>query len=142
MESMKEKINTLRSSIKSRQITYNWHESIVSYLEAIFARGDRRLCDVLIKAFENGAKFDGWSEYFNYDIWKDAFEQCGVNGDFYALRERSYDEKLPWDFIDTGVTKSFLIKENEKAKTADVTPDCRLGCKNCGVNVNLEGKCF
>lgn len=142
MESMKEKINTLRSSIKSRQITYNWHESIVSYLEAIFARGDRKLCDVLIKAFENGAKFDGWSEYFNYDIWKSAFEQCGIDGDFYALRERSYDEKLPWDFIDTGVTKSFLIKENEKAKSSEVTPDCRLGCRNCGINVSLEGKCF
>lgn len=142
MGNMKEKINTLRSAIKSRQISYNWHESIVSYLEAIFARGDRKLCDVLIKAFESGAKFDGWSEYFNYDIWKEAFKQCGVNGDFYALRERSYEEILPWDFIDTGVTKNFLIKENEKAKTAEVTPDCRLGCKNCGVNVNLEGKCF
>ncbi|QAT39593.1 TIGR03960 family B12-binding radical SAM protein [Clostridium sp. JN-9] len=142
MENMKEKINTLRREIKSRQITYNWHESIVSYLEAIFARGDRKLCDVLIKAFENGAKFDGWSEYFNYDIWKDAFKQCGIDGDFYALRERSYDEKLPWDFIDTGVTKSFLIKENEKAKSSQVTPDCRLGCRNCGINVNLEGKCF
>ncbi len=142
MENMKEKINTLRRTIKSRQITYNWHESIVSYLEAIFARGDRKLCDVLIKAFENGAKFDGWSEYFNYDIWKDAFKQCGIDGDFYALRERSYDEKLPWDFIDTGVTKSFLIKENEKAKSSQVTPDCRLGCRNCGINVNLEGKCF
>lgn len=142
MEEMREKIGALRGAIKSRAITYNWHESIVSYMEAIFARGDRKLCDVLVKAYEKGAKFDGWSEYFSYDIWKEAFQECGVDGDFYAYRERSYDEILPWDFIDTGVAKNFLIRENEKAKKAEVTPDCRQGCHACGANVNLEGKCF
>lgn len=142
-EAIKEKINDIRDNIKSRAVTYNWHDSLVSYLEAIFARGDRKLCDVLIAAFEKGSKFDGWSEYFNFEIWEEALKECGVDGDFYAFRERSYEEILPWDFIDIGVKKEFLIKENEKAKKASLTPDCRLGCTNCGVNVNFrEGKCF
>ncbi|MBI6871677.1 TIGR03960 family B12-binding radical SAM protein [Clostridium aciditolerans] len=142
MEDVKEEIKALRGAIKSRSISYNWHETPVSYLEAIFARGDRRVCDVLVKAFEKGAKFDGWSEYFNYDAWMEAFEECGVDGDFYAYRERSYDEILPWDFLDIGVSKEFLIRENEMAKKAELTPDCRMGCTNCGVNTKLEGKCF
>ncbi len=142
MEDVREEIKELRSSIKSKNIVYNWHETPVSYLEAIFARGDRRVCDVLVKAFQKGAKFDGWSEYFNFDIWMEAFEECGIDGDFYAYRARAYDEIFPWDFVDVGVSKKFLIKENEKAKNAEVTPDCRQGCTNCGVNHNLEGKCF
>ncbi|MFL0195778.1 TIGR03960 family B12-binding radical SAM protein [Clostridium sp. WILCCON 0269] len=142
MEQIKEKIKVLRSSINSRNIVYNWHETPVSYLEAAFARGDRKMCDVLVKAYEMGAKFDGWSEYFDFDLWMEAFKECGIDGDFYVYRDRNYDEVLPWDFIDVGVRKEFLIEENEKAKKAVVTPDCRLGCKNCGVNVNLGGKCF
>jgi radical SAM family uncharacterized protein len=143
MEDVKKKIWAVRDSIKSRAINYNWHDSIVSFMEAIFARGDRKLCNVLIKAFEKGAKFDGWSDYFNFEIWQDALKECNIDGSFYAYRERSYEEILPWDFIDIGVDKSFLIKENEKAKTGILTPDCRLGCTNCGVNVNFrEGKCF
>ncbi|MGO5072655.1 TIGR03960 family B12-binding radical SAM protein [Clostridium sporogenes] len=142
MEEVRKKIEALRGNIKSKQITYNWHESLVSYMEAIFARGDRRLCDVLIKAFEKGARFDGWNQYFNFNIWKEALEECNVDGDFYAYRQREYDEILPWDFVDTGVSKEFLMRENERAKKAEVTPDCRQGCKNCGVNVNLEGECF
>lgn len=141
-EDVKEEIKALRGAIKSRSISYNWHETPVSYLEAIFARGDRRVCDVLVKAFEKGAKFDGWSEYFKNDAWMEAFEECGVDGDFYAYRERSYDEILPWDFLDIGVSKEFLIRENEMAKRAELTPDCRMGCTNCGVNTKLEGKCF
>jgi radical SAM family uncharacterized protein len=142
-ENVREKIGAVRSNIKSKSISYNWHESLVSYLEAIFARGDRRLCDVLVKAYEKGAKFDGWSEYFNYDIWMEAFKECGVEGDFYTYREREYTEILPWDFIDIGVDRDFLISENEKAKNVELTPDCRQGCKLCGINVNLkEGKCF
>ncbi|MBE6057193.1 TIGR03960 family B12-binding radical SAM protein [Clostridium sp.] len=142
MEQVRKKIEALRGNIKSKQITYNWHESLVSYMEAIFARGDRRLCDVLIKAFEKGARFDGWNQYFDFNIWKEALEECNVDGDFYAYRQREYDEILPWDFVDTGVSKEFLMRENERAKKAEVTPDCRQGCKNCGVNVNLEGECF
>jgi radical SAM family uncharacterized protein len=143
METARGKIRAIRSSLKSRAISYNWHESLVSYLEAIFARGDRKLCDVLVKAYEKGAKFDGWSEYFNFELWMEAFKECGVDGDFYAYREREYSEILPWDFIDIGIDREFLIAENERAKNVELTPDCRLGCKLCGINVNFkEGKCF
>jgi len=142
MEDVDSKIRVLRSSIKSKAISYSWHETPVSYLEAVVARGDRRVCDLIVKAFEKGAKFDGWTEYFNFDIWMEALKESGVDGDFYAHRKREYDEILPWDFIDIGVNKTYLIEENEKAKKAIVTPDCRLGCTNCGVNINLKGKCF
>lgn len=141
-ENVKEKIWAVKDNIKSRSITYNYHDSMVSYLEAVFARGDRKLCDVLVKAYEKGAKFDGWTEYFNIALWNEAFEECDIDGDFYAYRERKYDEVLPWDIIDIGVQKEFLINENEKAKEAIVTPDCRQGCKNCGINKNIEGECF
>ncbi|WP_426348954.1 TIGR03960 family B12-binding radical SAM protein [Alloiococcus sp. CFN-8] len=138
-----EKIKAVKSSIKSRSIYYNYHETEVSYLESVFARGDRRLCDVLIKAYEKGARFDGWTEYFNNKYWMEALEECQVDGDFYAYRDRSYEEILPWDFIDIGVNRSYLIKENEKAKEALLTQNCRIGCTGCGINVNFkEGKCF
>jgi radical SAM family uncharacterized protein len=142
MEDVNAKIRVLRSSIKSKAISYSWHETPVSYLEAVVARGDRRVCDLIVKAFEKGAKFDGWTEYFKFDIWMEALKESGVDGDFYAHRKREYDEILPWDFIDIGVNKAYLIEENEKAKKAIVTPDCRLGCTNCGVNINLKGECF
>ncbi|SHH94409.1 TIGR03960 family B12-binding radical SAM protein [Clostridium grantii] len=146
MDVTKEKIKLIRNAVnKDKPINYNWHESPVSYLEAIFARGDRRLCDVLVKAFEKGAKFDGWGEHFKFNIWREALEECGVDGDFYAHRERSYEEVFPWDFIDIGVTKEFLIKENEKAKNEELTMDCRGDCQSCGVNTNenfRNGVCF
>ncbi|MCB2306559.1 TIGR03960 family B12-binding radical SAM protein [Clostridium estertheticum] len=143
MEDVAEKIKAVKYAIKSKAVTYNYHESIVSYLEAVMARGDRRICDVIIKAFEKGAKFDGWGEYFNFEIWKEAMEECGVSGDFYAYRARSYDEVLPWDFIDIGVNKEYLINENEKAKKVELTQNCKDGCTQCGVNVNFkEGTCF
>lgn len=140
---VREKISSLRDAIKSKAINYNWHESALSYLEAVFARGDRKLCDVLVKAFEKGARFDGWNEYFNFELWQEAFEECGVYGEFYAYRERSYDEILPWDFIDIGVSKSYLISENEKAKEMVLTPDCRERCTGCGINtIFKERECF
>ncbi|WP_298837720.1 TIGR03960 family B12-binding radical SAM protein [Clostridium sp.] len=143
MEDVVEKIKAVKYAIKSKAVTYNYHESIVSYLEAVMARGDRRICDVIIRAFEKGAKFDGWGEYFNFQIWKEAMEECNVSGDFYAYRERSYDEVLPWDFIDIGVNKEYLINENEKAKKVELTQNCKEGCTHCGVNVNFkEGTCF
>ncbi len=145
MGAVKEKIRIIRKKIKSKTITYNWHESPVSYLEAVFARGDRRLCDVIIKAFENGAKFDGWGEHFKLDAWMNAFEELGVDPDFYATRNREYSEILPWDFIDIGVTKGFLINENERAKKAELTPDCRVACNSCGIRGNEKfnsGECF
>lgn len=143
IEDVNEKINTARNSIKSRSIYFNYHSQKTSYMESLFARGDRRLSEVLIKAFEKGAKFDGWSEYFNFEIWQEALKECGVDGDFYAYRDRSYDEILPWDFIDIGVNKNYLIDENEKAKKAELTQNCREGCTGCGINVNFkEGECF
>lgn len=143
MESVTEKIKAVRNSIKSRAIQYKYHEQETSYMEAVFARGDRRVCDVLIRAFEKGAKFDGWSEYFDFELWMEALKECNVDGDFYVYRDRSYDEILPWDFINIGVDRSYLEKENEKAKVAALTQNCREGCTGCGINVNFkEGKCF
>ena len=143
MEEAVEKIKAVKYAITSKAVSYNYHDSIVSYLEAVIARGDRRICDVIIKAFEKGAKFDGWSEHFHFELWTEAMEECGVSGEFYAYRERSYEEVLPWDFIDIGVNKEYLILENEKAKKADLTQNCKLGCTDCGVNVNFkEGTCF
>ncbi|MCJ7690269.1 MAG: B12-binding domain-containing radical SAM protein, partial [Clostridiaceae bacterium] len=143
MDEVVEKIKAVKYAIKSKAVTYKYHESLVSYLEAVIARGDRRICDVIIKAFEKGAKFDGWSEHFKFEIWQEAMEECGVSGEFYAYRERSYEEILPWDFIDIGVNKEYLIKENEKAKRVELTQNCKLGCTECGVNVNFkEGTCF
>ena len=143
IEKVNEKINAVRDSIKSKCIVYNYHEQKTSVMESVFARGDRRLCDVLIKAFEKGAKFDGWGQYFNYKYWLEALEECNLDVDFYAYRERSYDEILPWDFIDIGVNRKYLEVENEKAKRAELTQNCRKGCTGCGVNVNFkDGECF
>ena len=142
-EIVDERIKAVRGAIKSRSIVYNYHEQETSFMEAVFARGDRRACDVLIKAFEKGAKFDGWSEYFNMEIWKEAMEECNLDADFYVYRERGYDEVLPWDFIDIGVNRKYLERENEKAKRAELTRNCLEGCTGCGINVNFkEGKCF
>ena len=142
-EIVDERIKAVRGAIKSRSIVYNYHEQETSFMEAVFARGDRRTCDVLIKAFEKGAKFDGWSEYFNMDIWKEAMEECNLDADFYVYRDREYNEVLPWDFIDIGVNRKYLERENEKAKKAELTKNCLEGCTGCGINVNFkEGKCF
>ena len=142
-EIVDERIKAVRGAIKSRSIVYNYHEQETSFMEAVFARGDRRTCDVLIKAFEKGAKFDGWSEYFNMDIWNEAMSECNLDPDFYVYRDRSYEEILPWDFIDIGVNRKYLERENEKAKKAELTRNCLEGCTGCGINVNFkEGKCF
>ena len=142
-EIVKEKIQAVKNSIKTRAINYNYHDQPTSFMEAVFARGDRRLSEVLIKAFEKGAKFDGWSEFFNFDIWMEALKECNIDPDFYVYRERTYDEVLPWDFIDIGVNRKYLEIENEKAKRAELTKNCREGCTGCGINVNFkEGKCF
>ena len=143
MDIVTEKINAVKGAIKSRSIVYNYREQKTSYMEAVLARGDRILCDVLIKAYEKGAKFDGWSEYFDFELWQEALAECNVDGDFYVYRQRSYDEILPWDFIDIGVTRKYLERENEKAKTGEPTQNCRKGCTGCGVNVNFkDGECF
>ncbi|MDI3535539.1 MAG: hypothetical protein PWP30_21 [Eubacteriaceae bacterium] len=132
-DEFREKQKHLKNTIKDRKISYNWHDSQVSFLEAVFARGDRRLGKVLKLAHEKGCKFDGWHEHFNYDKWMAAFEEAGIDPDFYAIRLRSFDEKLPWDFIDTGVSKEFLISEFQQAQNALKTPYCREECSDCGI---------
>ena len=135
----------IRAQLNQRSIRYSWHEPDVTILEGFLARGDRRCADVILKAYEKGALYDAWSESFHYDIWKEAFRETGVDIEFYTLRERSTDEILPWDFIDAGVTKKFLIREWEQAKAETVTPNCRQKCSACGAmkfkgGVCLEGK--
>ena len=142
-EVVTERIKAIKYAIKSKAVSYKYHHQDTSLMEAVFARGDRRTCAALIKAFEKGAKFDGWSEYFNMDIWNEAMAECNIDPEFYVYRERSYDEILPWDFIDIGVNRKYLERENEKAKVAATTRNCREGCTGCGINVNFkEGKCF
>ena len=128
----------LKSHFYSKSIDYNYHTSDISRLESVTARGDRRLCAVIEEAAKNGAKMDGWDEYFDYSIWKAAFEKCGINPTFYTTRGYAEDELLPWDAIDVGVSKSFLLKERHRAYRAEVTPDCRHGCSGCGANGLLK----
>ena len=140
LETIKEKQAYLRNVLKIKGVTFNWHEPDLSVMEACFARGDRRLCKVLFKAWELGCLMDGWSEHFKYDLWLKAFEDCGLEVAFYANRQREKDEILPWDIIDAGVTKEFLWKENERSMVAKVTPDCRKGCQACGIQ-RFKGVC-
>jgi radical SAM family uncharacterized protein len=139
IEEFNEKINFLKDEIRDKKVTFNYHDPKLSYLEAVLARGDRRLSKAIIRAWEKGCKFDGWSDLFDFSKWMEAFKETGIDGDFYALRERSFEEVLPWDFIDTGVTKEYLIKEYKKAIEGKLTKDCRLGCNNCGINRSFLG---
>ena len=135
-EEVIEKQRHLVKKLKNKDIKYNYHDSKTSLMEAVVARGDRRIGKVILDAFKAGAKFDGWSEYFNLDTWKEAMEKNGLDIAFYANRERNYEEVFPWDHIDVGVTKKFLIRENEKAREDKVSPDCRHQCHGCGINAN------
>lgn len=132
----------IRAQLNQRSIRYNWHEPDVTILEGFLARGDRRCAQVILTAYEKGALFDAWSESFDYQIWKDAFAETQTDLDFYTLRERSTDEILPWDFIDAGVTKKFLIHEWEQAKQETVTPNCRQKCSGCGAMRYGGGVCY
>ena len=128
----------LKNHLYSKSIEYNYHGPDLSRLEAVFARGDRRLGAVIEEAVKNGARLDGWDEYFNYAKWFDAFEACGIDPDFYTVRGYGEDEILPWDTIDVGVTKKFLKLERHRAYEEKVTPDCREGCAGCGANCLLK----
>ena len=128
----------LKSHFYSKSIVYDYHSPDLSRLEAVFARGDRRLGPVIETAVQNGARLDGWDEYFNYAKWYDAFRQRGVEEDFYTPRGYGEDEILPWDTIDVGVSKSFLKRERHRAYDGQVTPDCRHGCAGCGANSLLQ----
>jgi len=134
-ECMKEQLNF-------KSIQYNWHEADVSVLEGIFARGDRRLSKLLIKAYESGCIFDAWTEEYSPEKWVKAIEECGVDVDFYSHRERSVDEILPWDFIDICVSKEFLINEWKHAKEELITPNCRQKCSACGAAQIKGGVCY
>lgn len=140
-EELRRKQQLLKSAITNRHVKYSYHESDVSVLEGIFARGDRRLNRVLIEANKLGCKFDAWNETFSMEKWYQAFENAGVDMDFYT-RERDYSDLFPWDFVNIGVTKDFLMRENERAKQSLTTPNCREKCSACGANTLCEGgKC-
>lgn len=140
-EALLVKQKAIGDAIRSKCVKYNWHESKVSVLEGVFARGDRRLSEVIYRAVLKGCKFDGWDEYFAPEKWDEAFSEAGLDQAFYR-RERDYDEILPWDKIDIGVTKEFLMRENENAKKGIVTPNCREKCSGCGASSFKGGVCF
>ncbi len=140
-EEMIRKQQLLKESIRSRKIDFNYHENKASFLEGVFARGDRRLSEVILRACEKGCKFDGWDEFFDLDKWLEAFKECGIDPAFYANRQRSYDELMPWDHLDYYIDKDFLIKENELAKRAVTTESCRKKCAGCGCAELKGGVC-
>lgn len=132
----------IKNQLNRKSIKYNWHEADVTVLEGIFARGDRRIGAAIRLAYERGALYDAWSEYFDNERWMKAFEDCGLDVDFYTVRERGEDEVFPWDFIRIGVTKRHLFKEWERAAQEIVTPNCREKCSGCGAAVYGGGVCF
>ena len=128
--------------LNKKSIKYNWHEADVSVLEGIFARGDRKIADVILMAYEKGCIYDAWGEYYKHDIWLECFDACGIDIDFYTTRERSLDEIFPWDFISCGVTKDFLKREWQRALSEEVTPNCKMACQGCGAARFGTGICF
>ena len=139
-EMVREKQSHLREKLRIKGVTFNYHESDLSYLEACFARGDRRMGQVLLRAYQKGCMLDGWTELFKYDMWREAFAELGIDPAVYAYRRREKDEIMPWDVIDCGVTKEFLWREKEKAEKAQTTKDCRKGCNGCGLQ-RFKGVC-
>lgn len=141
LEQLKEKQKYLKEKLRDKRISYNWHDPGTSFLEAVFAKGDRRLGSVLENAWSRGARFDGWSEHFNFRLWLEAFEEQKIDPSWYAYRKINYEEVLPWDHIQAGVSKSFLIREHKKAMSSEPTQDCRSGqCPGCGLCPTFEMK--
>lgn len=132
----------ISSQLNQKSIKYNWHEADVSVLEGIMARGDRRLNQVILKAYEKGCIYDAWSEFYKNDLWFESFDDCGIDPDFYTVRERTDDEIFPWDFLDCGVTREFLLKEWHRAQQESVTPNCRMKCQGCGAARFKTGVCL
>ncbi|MCR5098909.1 MAG: TIGR03960 family B12-binding radical SAM protein [Lachnospiraceae bacterium] len=131
----------MKEMLNKKSLRYQWHQADVTVLEGIFARGDRRIAQVIMRAYELGCFFDAWGEYFDLAKWEQAFADCGVDGDFYIMRERPEDELFPWDFIDCKVSKKFLLREWHNAKAAKVTKNCKEGCAGCGAAVFKTGVC-
>ena len=140
IETVMDKQRRLREYLKTKGVTFNWHDPELSFLEACISRGDRRVGEAIYTAWQDGCLLDGWSEHFKFDVWLKAFEKCGLSTAFYANRERPYEELLPWSFIDMGVTEQYLRLENERAKRGETTRDCRKGCNGCGLQ-RYEGMC-
>jgi radical SAM superfamily enzyme YgiQ (UPF0313 family) len=141
-EEIKRRQNYLRSQITTKKISLSWHDYATSFLEGVFARGDRRLSDVIETAFNDGCVFDSWTECFDLDKWLNAFEKCGIDPEFYSSRQRSFDEILPWEHLDYAVSKEFFIKQDKLAHEEKTTPNCRISCAACGANCYGEGVCF
>jgi len=139
VETISRKQALLRNSVTTRKVSLNFHKAQPSFLEAVFARGDRRLSHVIETAWRNGCRFDGWDELFQFDVWLAAFDACGLDPAFYANRRREYDEILPWDHMDYGVSKAFLIRENKNAQAGVTTPGCLEHCAGCGANTLCGG---
>ena len=134
--------DTVKAQLNHKSIRYNWHEADVTVLEGVLARGDRRLSKAILYVYEHGGFFDAWSEFFDYSKWIEAFETCGIDTDFYTMRNRPDDEIFPWDFIDAGVTKEFMLREWHNAQNEKVTPNCRMRCSGCGAKQFNGGVCF
>ncbi len=136
------RVNLLRSSLTARNVTYNWHDAETSIIEAALSRGDRRLGAVIEEVWRQGGRLEAWSDYFSYSRWENAFGKCGLDMEFYASRERSIDELLPWDMIDVGVRKAHLVHEREQCYASRLSPDCRKQCSACGAaRLMRGGKC-
>ena len=142
IETIHQKQQSIKENIESKKITFNYHDADTSFLEAVFARGDRKLCKAMLKACEKDFHFDGWGECFDLQKWLDLFEECGIDPAFYANRKREFTEILPWDHIDYGIKKEFLIDECKKAYESKTTPNCREDCSKCGANRFGGGVCF
>lgn len=134
--------DTVKAQLNHKSIRYNWHEADVTVLEGILARGDRKISQAILEVYNNGGYFDAWNEFFDYSKWIDAFNKCKIDTDFYTKRQRNDDEVFPWDFIDVGVTKDFLLREWKTALSETVTPNCRMRCSGCGAKQFNGGVCF
>ncbi len=141
IEEYERRVALLREAIKTKTVTYNWHPSPTSFMEAVISRGDRRLCKVLETAHRKGATLDAWEEYFSLERWMEAFAECGLDPHFYANRRREHGEVMPWSHIDVGVTEAFLMREHDRAYEGVTTPDCRAKCSGCGANSFLGRPC-
>ena len=140
-EEYERRVQLLRENMTTKTVTYNWHAGQTSFIEAVLARGDRRLGNVLETVWRKGGHLDAWEEYFSLERWQEAFAECGVDPAFYAYRRREKDEIMPWDMISSGVTREYLWREHENAVAGVTTPDCRTRCNGCGANKLVGGKC-
>ena len=140
-EEYERRVQLLRENMTTKTVTYNWHDGQTSFIEAVLARGDRRLGNVLETVCRKGGHLDAWEEYFSLERWQEAFAECGIDPAFYAYRRREKDEIMPWDMISSGVTREYLWREHENAVAGVTTPDCRTRCNGCGANKLVGGKC-